>query len=705
MERQRLYNERVVAQPGQVRGAKVVGPPAGHDWADTLLKTVAGAGSDIMRVIAHDYVRNENARMQEALISADAKFESWKLDYMKEHQGQSALDAQREFVRKYGELRQETMETFQGHDNEVFRERLDQSLGLRALHALQAGGAYQKQQAAAWQKSVFDGTLAAFERDVQANPADEHYLAARRAEVVQDMQTRFKGEDLTARVAKLDEQIAAARLNALIAAGDYDGAETLLGGSGTAPAASSGGGTTSSRNLSVHNYGNVKNIDGTFAAYASRHDGLMAIAERIKRYHEDPKRRAQSISDIIHIYAPKEDSNDPHGYADFLGKRLGISPTARLDFDDPKVVAGLVQGIAAMEHGAKKGSVGDDEALAAAQAVASGQMPKVVGRAPAKGEAARTQAGTPGTQPGTSSLPGLSPEQQMIYRNKINAARKHVLEQAQKAQQAAQAQSIQGLVSSLSDIDPDQRKAAVYAQLDKITDPEQRKNALSIANREIEFQDKKQKAQRAFAVSSLVQKARAGDYTPAQQEELVLNSGLKEEDQKDALKRIRGEVKTNELNMRATAAMRRQIDEARQNGQPMDDDSIFRFYRDNMLTQSQLEELFKYRDEGGKAGHVTQSQVNNIWRDLQGEKGERKKTDDAPAELYAAVLKLLPDGHKATHDDIRKAVSQAIVKGKVSGFIWDSSYTRAEAMAKGKLDKWRANEDSKNEVSINDDDY
>lgn len=712
MERQRLYNERVVAQPGQVRGANVVGPPAGHDWADNLLKTVAGAGSDIMRVIAHDYVRNENALMQEALISADTKFESWKQDYMKEHQGQSALDAQRDFVRKYGEIRQETMDMFQGHDNEIFRERLDQSLGMRALHALQTGGAYQEQQDAAWQKSVFDGTLANFERDVQANPANEQYIAARRAEVVQDMQTRFKGEDLTARIAKLDEQIAEGRMNALLAAGDYDGAEKLLGGSGTAPAASSGGvpgsftssggGTTSSRNLSVHNYGNVKNIDGRFNAYASRHDGLMAIAERVKRYHEDPKRRAQSISDIIHIYAPKEDSNDPKGYAAFLGKRLGISPTAQLNFNDPKMVAGLVQGIAAMEHGAKKVSVGDDEALAAAQAVASGQMPKVVGRAPAKGEAAGTQ---PGTLAGTSSLPGLSPEQQMIYRNKINAARKHVLEQAQKAQQAAQAQSIQGLVSSLSDIDPDQRKAAVYAQLDKITDPEQRKNALSIANREIEFQDKKQKAQRAFAVSSLVQKARAGDYTPAQQEELVLNSGLKEEDQKDALKRIRGEVKTNELNMRATAAMRRQIDEARQNGQPMDDDSIFRFYRDNMLTQSQLEELFKYRDEGGKAGHVTQSQVNNIWRDLQGEKGERKKTDDAPAELYAAVLKLLPDGHKATHDDIRKAVSQAIVKGKVSGFIWDSSYTRAEAMAKGKLDKWRANEDSKNEVSINDDDY
>lgn len=715
MERQRLYNERVVAQPGQVRGANVVGPPAGHDWADNLLKTVAGAGSDIMRVIAHDYVRNENALMQEALISADTKFESWKQDYMKEHQGQSALDAQRDFVRKYGEIRQETMDMFQGHDNEIFRERLDQSLGMRALHALQTGGAYQEQQDAAWQKSVFDGTLANFERDVQANPANEQYIAARRAEVVQDMQTRFKGEDLTARVAKLDEQIAEGRMNALLAAGDYDGAEKLLGGSGTAPAASSGGvpgsftssggGTTSSRNLSVHNYGNVKNIDGKFNAYASRHDGLMAIAERIKRYHEDPKRNAQSISDIIHIYAPKEDSNDPKGYAAFLGKRLGISPTSRLNFNDPKMVAGLVQGIAAMEHGAKKVSVGDDEALAAAQAVASGQMPKVVGRAPAKGEAARTQAGTQAGTTGTSSLPGLSPEQQMIYRNKINAARKHVLEQAQKAQQAAQAQSIQGLVSSLSDIDPDQRKAAVYAQLDKITDPEQRKNALSIANREIEFQDKKQKAQRAFAVSSLVQKARAGDYTPAQQEELVLNSGLKEEDQKDALKRIRGEVKTNELNMRATAAMRRQIDEARQNGQPMDDDSIFRFYRDNMLTQSQLEELFKYRDEGGKAGHVTQSQVNNIWRDLQGEKGERKKTDDAPAELYAAVLKLLPDGHKATHDDIRKAVSQAIVKGKVSGFIWDSSYTRAEAMAKGKLDKWRANEDSKNEVSINDDDY
>ena len=123
-----------------------------HDWADNLLKTVAGAGSDIMRVIAHDYVRNENALMQEALISADTKFESWKQDYMKEHQGKSALDAQRDFVRKYGEIRQETMDMFQGHDSGNFPAKGWIRRWLRALHALQTGGAYQEQQDAAWQK-------------------------------------------------------------------------------------------------------------------------------------------------------------------------------------------------------------------------------------------------------------------------------------------------------------------------------------------------------------------------------------------------------------------------------------------------------------------------------------------------------------------------------------------------------------------------
>ncbi len=108
-----------------------------------------------MRVIAHDYVRNENALMQEALISADTKFESWKQGLHERASGQSALDAQRDFfVRKYGEIRQETMDMFQGHDNEIFRQRLDQGrLGAGLSMPCKLAGAYQEQQDAAWQKS------------------------------------------------------------------------------------------------------------------------------------------------------------------------------------------------------------------------------------------------------------------------------------------------------------------------------------------------------------------------------------------------------------------------------------------------------------------------------------------------------------------------------------------------------------------------
>lgn len=229
MERQRQYDPRVIAQPGQARGASVVGPPAGQDWADNLLKTVAGAGSDSMRIIAHDYNRNENALMQEALITADTKFESWKQDYIKEHQGQSALDAQRDFARKYGEIRQETMTMFEGHENEIFRQKLGQSLGTRTLHALQTGGAYQEQQEEIWQKSVFESSMANFERAVRDNPGNEQYIAARRAEIIEDMKTRFPGEDLTARIAKLDEKIANGRLTSMFANQDFAGMENMLG--------------------------------------------------------------------------------------------------------------------------------------------------------------------------------------------------------------------------------------------------------------------------------------------------------------------------------------------------------------------------------------------------------------------------------------------------------------------------------------------
>ena len=88
--------------------------------------------------------------------------------------------------------------------------------------------------------------------------------------------------------------------------------------------------------------------------------GLMAIAERIKRYHEDPKTQRAKHQRHYPYLCAKGRQQRSQRLCRLSGQKIGHKPTARLNFNDPKMVAGLVQGIAAMEHGAKRFPVGDD---------------------------------------------------------------------------------------------------------------------------------------------------------------------------------------------------------------------------------------------------------------------------------------------------------------------------------------------------------
>lgn len=141
----------------------------------------------------------------------------------------------------------------------------------------------------------------------------------------------------------------------------------------------SGGGTTSSRNLANFNFGNVKTPGGGYAAYADRVSGTMGIGERVLRYTNAPERgwNAKSLLDITNIYAPRNDGNDPVGYANFLARRAGISPTAAVDFRDPATLAKIIQGISIMEHGHGRANITDEEALEAATRLIRGEKPRM----------------------------------------------------------------------------------------------------------------------------------------------------------------------------------------------------------------------------------------------------------------------------------------------------------------------------------------
>lgn len=144
-------------------------------------------------------------------------------------------------------------------------------------------------------------------------------------------------------------------------------------------------GSTSERNLSVWNYGNIRAYKGGWAAYASKHDGLMAMAERFLRYHNAPKRgwHAQTLAEVMNIYAPPKE-NQTNAYTATLAKWMGINPNQRLNFDDPRTLALFIQHVPRYEHGHFV-RISEAEALAAATDVLAGRKPRQVGRAPDSG--------------------------------------------------------------------------------------------------------------------------------------------------------------------------------------------------------------------------------------------------------------------------------------------------------------------------------
>ena len=126
------------------------------------------------------------------------------------------------------------------------------------------------------------------------------------------------------------------------------------------------------RNRANYNYGNAKNMDGTDKVFNSPEEGSAYIADRIARYHTDPRRQAKTLLDFTSIYAPSSDGNNPNGYAKFLasrmskalGKNVGIND--RIDFLDSNIVASMIPAIIDMEHGNGKVKLTPEQALMAA---------------------------------------------------------------------------------------------------------------------------------------------------------------------------------------------------------------------------------------------------------------------------------------------------------------------------------------------------
>lgn len=334
----------------------------------------------------YNQYRDKTSRslVDDALLRAREEMEAWRSEYEKTHQGKDGLTAEADYNQAWGRISKAHMKRLREQGVSGPYEHLaDLHLRENGLRYNKQGGAFQQQQHKAWNTSIYEGQKDELVREVQRDPDNAQWHGFLKGGILETYKRLHPGEDTSKLENDLDRLIAVNSMETRIAAQDFEGARRDI-------ALFSGKGNTSGRNLAANNFGNVKNTSGSYNAYATRHDGLMGVGERVLRYSNAPERgwHATTLRQMVGIYAPASDGNDPAGYAAWLGKHLGIGPDEKVNFRDPKILAGLIRHMPVMEHGAKRVSVSEEEAMRAAQALLAGKKPNITGQAAVSGGAA-----------------------------------------------------------------------------------------------------------------------------------------------------------------------------------------------------------------------------------------------------------------------------------------------------------------------------
>jgi hypothetical protein len=93
-----------------------------------------------------------------------------------------------------------------------------------------------------------------------------------------------------------------------------------------------------------------------FAQFATAGDGIRAIANQLRLYVKRDK--LDTIDKIIAKYAPAGDKNDVGAYARHVSKLTGIKRDAKIDANDPVVIAKVVAAIT--KHEGRKAYSSDE---------------------------------------------------------------------------------------------------------------------------------------------------------------------------------------------------------------------------------------------------------------------------------------------------------------------------------------------------------
>lgn len=177
MIRVQTYN--TAPQSVRAPGIQQAALPTVGNVADTAgtrtLASLLDSGDKLMQVAAREYVKDETARVSQALQQMNADLAAERERYMQENQGQNAIDAGAHFESFATQLAQKYMQDgkFQGRFAEAFEK---QAMGT-VLHFTEQGRSYGNQQREAWNKSVLDGALSDFQNQVAQNYNNKDWIA------------------------------------------------------------------------------------------------------------------------------------------------------------------------------------------------------------------------------------------------------------------------------------------------------------------------------------------------------------------------------------------------------------------------------------------------------------------------------------------------------------------------------------------------
>ena len=239
---------------------------------------------------------------------------------------------------------------------------------------------------------------------------------------------------------------------------------------------------------------------------------------------------------------------------------------------------------------------------------------------------------------------------------------------------------------------PEERAAELYSRLDGIADMKERAQMAGLVTSELAFEKRRDDAKVMGEAYELVQAGKRAGESPLVFRQRVLSSSTSEAARKQALEDYNGELKTNALNMRSLDDLRTQIDTRQTLGDPMTRDEVYAFAYDRRMTTEQSNKALTYLDEGGNAGQLRQTSVNEAFLTLNPD----KKKADVPEWLYEAVRMQLQQeggGKALTPALIRQYVARAMMQGTLKGGgwfgVWDSGGVRyGKALTEGTAQNW-----------------